>query len=160
MSGDGWGRNGPMLDKLWSFTTPEGAMSWWGIEESQRIEDIAAHLRSHGIDPVTWPWDLSTGDGIAQFREWWSERPIASIADWRLALAEIEAMARDGSPNSVSPSSGGRPEWPSWEAMLDVRRLLRMESKQGTQSEVAERLGCDVKTVKRRSQRNGGWPRH
>jgi hypothetical protein len=40
-----------------------------------------------------------------------------------------------------------------------AREQLRLEGVADTQERVADRLGCRVETVKRRSRENGGWRR-
>jgi hypothetical protein len=51
----------------------------------------------------------------------------------------------------------GRPVEITWQMVRDARALLRSEGEKGTQQQVAERIGCAVETVKRRTRENGGW---
>jgi hypothetical protein len=86
-----------------------------------------------------------------------STAPIPERGWMESTLAALRSDAA-ASPQP-EPTSVGRPEWPLWEAMIEARDLLRSSGKQGTQQEVADHLRCDLKTVKRRARRNGGWPR-
>jgi hypothetical protein len=78
---------------------------------------------------------------------------MAILSDEGLEL--LRASAR----HELRARKVGRPQWPTWDAMIAAREQIQAEGGKGTQAEVAERLNCGLRTVKDRAQANGGWLR-
>lgn len=93
-------QRGPMMAKLNAFMSKQGPAYSSSVEEMIRAGSIDSTLRERGFDPLTWPWDTGSEPGISEFREWWAQRPINDLEDWRLVLGEIEAMAKTWIPGA------------------------------------------------------------
>lgn len=117
----------------------------------QRVAALGDAITAAGLDPDDWPYPRDTVKsaawhlGMQAIRfEHGAERVVELLEErWRTQRRR---------------RTGGRPEWPGWQAMLLARDRLRAEGKRGTQEEVAEHLKINVGTVKRRSRHNGRWP--